>query len=253
MGPRRSRRRGHAAILGEWLLLAGGLAVATTGMPVPAAAQAPGPESFAQDPKTPIDLWSAINYLVSTGQGKQAVPYLERFQKSEPDDATLVAIRERFGIGSVLRLADDPATARYARPIADRLAEASRRFATDPERLARAVSALTASPDEQNHGVARLREAGGAAIPALIEALRQPDLTPERRALIVRNMGRLEASAVPALLAVLEGDDPRLQADAATALGRIGDDRAVPFLTYPASAAGSAPRSARRRRGPSPG
>ena len=47
-------------------------------------------------------------------------------------------------------------------------------------------------------------------------------------------MGRLDRSAVPALLAVLDSPDARLAADAATALGRIGDPRAVPFLTYPA-------------------
>ncbi len=51
-----------------------------------------------------------------------------------------------------------------------------------------------------------------------------------------QNMGRLDRSAVPALLAVLDAPDPQLAAAAATALGAIGDSRAIPYLTYPASA-----------------
>jgi CheY-like chemotaxis protein len=183
-----------------------------------------------------MELWSAIDYLINTGQSKKAVPYLDRFIKSQPDDASLVAIRDRFGIGAFLRLADDPATASYAKPLADTLAAASRRFATQPDRLAKAVSALTGTPGEQNYGVAQLKEAGPHAIPALVEALQHPGIAAKDQALLVRNMGRLEGSAVPALLAVLDSGDPRLQTGAASALGNIGDPRAIPFLTYPASA-----------------
>ena len=57
----------------------------------------------------------------------------------------------------------------------------------------------------------------------------------------MRNIGRLDRSAVPPLLAVLDSGDAGLAADAATALGHIGDPRAVPFLTYPASAVEFAP------------
>jgi hypothetical protein len=219
---------------------AGILLVALAGIPTPASAQIPGPESFAQEPRTPLELWSAIDYLVSTGQSRKAVPYLDRFQKSQPDDETLVQIRDRFGIGSILRLADDPATAPFAKPLVDRTVVASRRFATQPERLARAVAALTGTPEERGYGVARLREAGPYAIPALLEALSRPGLSSEERALLVRGMGRLDGSAVPALLAVLDSGDPGLQSAAATALGRIGDVRAVPFLTYTAASDQSA-------------
>jgi len=41
---------------------------------VPTAAQAPGPNSFAREPRTPLELWSAIDYLARTGQSKKAVP-----------------------------------------------------------------------------------------------------------------------------------------------------------------------------------
>ena len=71
----------------------------------------PGPESFAQEPRTPAELWAAVDYLLRTGQTGKAIPYLDRFMGSNPDDATLIDIRDRYGAGSILRLADDPATA----------------------------------------------------------------------------------------------------------------------------------------------
>ncbi len=200
-------------------------------------ARAPGPELFAQEPQTPMELWSAIDYLVRTGQSKKAVPYLEKFTKAQVDEATMVAIRDKYGAGSILRLADDPATSKYTQPLAERLMEAVRRHAVQPERIVQAVAELTGTSEEQDYAVARLTEAGPYAVPALVEALKNPELTPAKRALLVHNMGRLDRTAVPALIPVLDSSDPRLAADAATALGAIGDPRAIPFLTYPASAA----------------
>src|SRR5271157_6459838 len=115
------------------------MALAGPNLPSPALAQAPGPESFAQEPRTPTELWSAIDYLVRTGQSKQAVPYLDKFMKSQTDDATLVEIRDMYGAGSILRLADQPATSKYAQTLVERLKTAARRYATQPERIAQAV------------------------------------------------------------------------------------------------------------------
>lgn len=200
-------------------------------------AQAPGPESFAQEPKTPLELWSAVDYLMRTDQAGKAVPYLEKFLKSSAKDESLIEIRDKFGIGSVLRLGDDPATAKYAQPIADKLLTAARRYATQPERLRRFVAALTQTPAERSYAIARLREAGPVAVQLVIEALNRPGLTPEDHSLLSHGLGRLDRTAVPPLLAVLDSGNPRLAADAASALGMIGDPRAVSFLIYPAVAA----------------
>ncbi len=105
---------------------------------LPQTAGAPGPELFAREPRTPIELWEAADYLIRTGQAKKAVPYLDKFQKSRPDDATLVAVRDRYGAGSFLRLDDDPSTRPFARPLSDALA-AGRAAVRDPARPHRAV------------------------------------------------------------------------------------------------------------------
>ena len=193
------------------------------------------PRIYAPDPKTPLEFWDAADYLVRTGQAAQAVPYLNSFLKANPDDATLLEIRDRHGVGSILRLEDDPATRPFARPIADRLAVATRRNATRPERIERSIAALTKTREEQDYAVERLRDAGSYAVPALVRALGSAGLSADDRASIIRNMGRLDRSAVPALIAALDSKDPRLAANVADVLGRIGDPRAIPHLTFPAA------------------
>jgi len=205
-----------------------------------AKAQPPGPELFAKEPQTPLELWSAVDYLIRTHQVKKALPYLDKFAKSRPDDVTLITIRNRYGPGTILQLMDDPATRPYAKPLADALVAASRNYATQPERIARFISELTGTPEEQDYGVRHLREAGQYAIPPLVDALAQPGLSTHDRELLIRNIGRLDRSVIPALAAVLDSSDPSLAAAAATALGLIGDRQAVPFLTFPAASSTTA-------------
>jgi hypothetical protein len=188
-----------------------------------------------------MELWGAIDYLMRTGQAGQAVPYLDKLMAGPLGDEDLIRIRDRFGGGSILRLADDPATQSYAEPLLDKLTLASRRFATDPQRIARLIPLLTRTKEEQDFAVARLREAGPHAVPFLIEALDRAGATPQERSLLAMNLGRLDRTAVPALIPVLQSADSRLATIVATALGAIGDPRAIPVLTYFAARSDSAP------------
>ena len=201
----------------------------------PAFAQAPGPELFAKEPRTQLELWEAIDYLLRTGQAKKALPYIDKFVKTNPDAATWIAIRNRFGPGSILRLSDDPLTQQFAKPFSEAMLAASRSEAQRPERIARYVAALSGTRPEQQFAVRRLREAGPFAVPVLVQALKQPGLAPEARQRIVDNMGELDRSAVPPLVATLDSPDPTLAADAAAVLGMIGDKRAIPPLTEKAA------------------
>ncbi len=229
-------RRGIVAVAATASLGWGWTAVAPT-----ARAQAPGPDLFAVDPKSADELWEAVDYLTRTGQGRQAVPYIESFNKLDVDDAELLKLRDRFGAGSFLRLSDDPATKPFAKPMIDRLVAASQRLQADPERIKKYVPALLASPAEQDHAVDRLRESGSFAVPAIAAEIDKHDATSPKRERLVYNAGRLDTSSVPAWIAVLDAPDPALAGDAARILGDLGDRRAIPFLTYPAAAADSPP------------
>ena len=130
----------------------------------------PGNELFAKEPQTPLELWDAVDYLLRTGQAKKALPYLDKFVKSKPDDATLETIRNRYGPGSILRLSDDALTRAHCRTLCRSDDSGRAEICDRPERMARFIAALTKLLDEQNYAVRRLREAGADAVPFLVEA-----------------------------------------------------------------------------------
>jgi HEAT repeat protein len=197
-----------------------------------ALAQVPGREAFSSEPKTPLESWEVATYLIRIGQPDQAAPYVKKFIDFNPDDATLLQARDAYGTGSFLALSDYPETRPYAKELAGRLARASIRSATDPARMAQAIQGLTKSPEEQTVAVERLREAGPYAVPPWLQALGVSGIDPSSRSALSENLGRLDKNAVPALIAALDSSDTSVVGDVARALGRIGDARAVPALTY---------------------
>ncbi len=196
------------------------------------AAPAPPPPSFASQPTTPLETWEVVDYLLKVGQPEQAAPFVKRFLDANPDDATLLRIRDEYGPGTILRLADHPSTAPYSALVIDRVSKAALRVATDPARLDRFVAALNRSREEQAYAVDRLKEAGPYAVAPILRELSRPGLSNEDRVPFAENLARLDRGAVPPLIAALDSSDAKLVGDAARALGRIGDPRAVPALTY---------------------
>ncbi len=123
--------------------MAGLSALAALGVGLDAFAQVPGPEIFHKEPKTPMELWDAVDYLVRTGQAQQALPYLQAFLKSNPDDASLLQIRDRYGAGTVLKLDGYAETRPYAAPLVQKFNDAMQRSASNAERIERYVRTLT--------------------------------------------------------------------------------------------------------------
>ena len=74
-----------------------------------------------------------------------------------------------------------------------------------------------------------LADAGEAAVPALVAALKADDQ--ETRQGVTAALGQIGKPAVSALaMALCTGDDPHVRAGVALALGRIGDPAAVDAL-----------------------
>jgi HEAT repeat protein len=210
-----------------------------TGTGTEARAQAPGPESFATPPRTPAELWEAVDYLVRSGQAAKATPYLDAFLASNPSDEVLLQLRDQYGIGPVLRLQNDPATQAQAVPVMERFNAASRKLARDPKRLEGLVKSLTGTADEQTVAIEQLRSAGPFAVPAIVSAMSGEEVPAAARESMARALGRLDRTAVPPLEATLESPDAKVASAAAAALGRIGDPKAIPALVYPAASPGA--------------
>ncbi len=232
---------------GRAMVIGIALGLMTAVLPATSRAQAPGVESFARPPKTPAEMWERVDYLVRVGQAAQAVPFLRQFTEANPDDTTMVALRDEYGQASFLRLLDAPETRPFAGPLLARLSEAGRKFATRPDRLRAAIASLSKTREERSYGAERLREAGPYAVPALVQALGQAGPSPEDRTPLVDGLGALGASAVPPLVATLDAPDPAIASAAARALGTIRDREAVPPLTAAAALANEPARDSARR------
>lgn len=224
------RRRGTAA-----LAVAVGLTLAAT---PPALAQL-GAEQFAKNPETPSELWEAADYLVRVGRSDQAAAFIQRFLESNPRDETLLQIRDRYGVGSILRLEDQPLTKGLGVEVIGRIREAAARTARDPERLQRLAGLLAATAEERVIALEGLRPSGSYAIAPILQVAADPGMKPEQRSAVLESLGALDRRALPALTALLDASDDSLAAAAARALGRIGDPRAIPFLVAAVSGAGT--------------
>ena len=216
-----------------------------------AMAQVPGRDAFAREPKTPLETWEVANYLIRIGQPDQAAPYLKKFLDGNPDDATMLEVRDKYGVGSILALSDDPETRPYAadgRPPGP---------GVDPDRDRPGPDRQVdpgLSKVERGAGLRRRAAPRGRPVrhPALAQGARaSPGSTPRVRTSLAENLGRLDRNAVPALIAALDSTDTNLVGDVARALGEIGDPRAIPALTY--LAARTKPAQLRQGRSGDPG
>ncbi len=129
----------------------------------------------------------------------------------------------------VVRLAGHPEMGAVVRELLDVLREGERRVKADPGRIRRNVQRLAGPPRAFENAVALLQDSGEYAVPALLEALRDP----ARQALrlpILQALPQIDRPALNPLLAALDADDAVLKVDIIQALARIGDARAAPYL-----------------------
>ena len=228
-----------------------GLALAIAGLTAAVDAQVPGPESFAQEPPD-ADGALGRGRLPGPDRAGQAGGPVPRQVRREPARRRDLDRRSATGtgLGSILRLDDDPATRPFAEPLVDE-AGGGRAAACDPARADRPVRRRA----DQDRPRSRTTPSSGSGrrvrtpCPFLVEALERPGISAEERALLVAQHGPARPLGGSGPCSPCStAPTPALAADAATALGRIGDPRAVPFLTYPAAAADVAAGGPRRRR-----
>src|SRR5262249_26721469 len=83
----------------------------------------------------------------------------------------------------------------------------------------------------QMEGLVKLMKIGPAAVPVLIDCLKNEKEPPSTRALAARALGFLaDARARPVLLQAIEDQDGSVQAEARKALGRLGRLKTTPKL-----------------------
>ena len=152
-----------------------------------------------------------MEFELNTGQYEAALFYLRGFLASNPNDKDLVAIERDRGFAEFLRLrairwSNDPKIDAEGRQLAEQAIErvnaAVRRELGDPQRIARYIQNLGASPEERSYAITELQRSGALAMPQIIATLRQ-ETDPYRLTLILNVLPLLPADTVQPLLAAL--------------------------------------------------
>ncbi len=219
----------------------------TTAFAVPGVAQDAAPaqpqaDPFAvadedlfllREPETAEEFFKAALQAQRLGRPNLARLYLQRFLDLNPDEATLLKLRDDFGPGAFARLANQKELQPLSTQLAERTNDVFRERGASPERVAALLDALDGQPEEAFPARQALVNAGETVVPQIIARLRseRDDYTRRQLLDILVSMGE---PILPALHATLEGPDDVLRVQMIAAIGRIGSSRSVPYLYFPA-------------------
>ena len=185
------------------------------------------------EPRTPQTLMDAVVLMTDLARPGLAHLYLQKLIESNPDDETLLKLRDKHGPALFLRLSNDKRLQPDSITLLDRVNAAFRKGATDPARVDKLIAQLSKTAAEREVAILQLRNAGSYAAARLVAALNTSRDEAQRK-LLLYTLTRLNREVVPALIGAVEGPSPDLRSSVIEALGWLGDTQAKAALWHPA-------------------
>lgn len=185
------------------------------------------------EPRTPQTLMDAVVLMTDLARPGLARLYLEKLLEANPDDETLLKLRDKHGPAMFLRLSNDKRLQPESITLLERVDAAFRKGATDPVRVDKLIGQLSKTAAEREVAILQLRNAGSYAAARLVAALHTSRDDAQRK-LLLYTLTRLNREIVPVLLGAVEGPEPDLRATVIEALGWLGDSQAKTALWHPA-------------------
>lgn len=186
-----------------------------------------------QEPQTPEEFFKGAVQAQKLGRPNLARLYLQQFLQLNPDDATLLTLRDDYGPGAFARLANQPELQPVSTQLAERVNRVFRERGASPERVNQLLDDLSGTSDKAFAARQALINAGDAVVPAVIQRLQSTNDQELRRQLmeILVAMGE---PVLPALHAALVGPGDDLRVQMIAVVGRIGATSSIPQLYFPA-------------------
>ena len=188
----------------------------------PADNQPAAPSSpLLTEPTSAGALFDAVVLMTDLGRPNLANGYLRKLLEMTPDDATLLAMRDKHGPAVFLRLSNLVSLQPGSVVLLEKMNAAFGRFAADTTRIDRLIGELQGAPSVRDAAILQLRSGGALVVPRLVERIGdvKDDMT---RELLIYTLAMLGSEVIPPVLAVLESDDDNLKTAALEVLGRIG-------------------------------
>jgi HEAT repeat protein len=158
---------------------------------------------------------------------------LDKFLKSNPPDAILLEVRDKYGPALFLRFAHNPDLQPAGAKVADLTTAATRRRSEDTTYLDSLIRNLGGPPEDRDTAQEMLDNIGPTVIPRMLQHVAAPQGT-ESVEVLVQSIVRMGEKAVPVLLGSLESTNDSVQIAGMQALGYLGAKSAVPYLLAPA-------------------
>lgn len=192
------------------------------------------------NPRSPDELFEATILMVDIARLDLAKLYLDKLLEEQLDDDLLIAMRDKYGPGAILKLVQVPQLKAAATRLLDLSNAAAVKRASDRERIARLINDLEGNPEQQAAAQAEVQSLGAAVVPGLLTVLNNPALADRHEAAMLAVL-KIGEPAVPLLIGALNAPNELLRATVATVLGHLRSATAVPYLWYPALARDGSP------------
>lgn len=185
------------------------------------------------EPRTPQTLMDAVVLMTDLARPGLAHLYLVKLLEANPDDETILKLRDKHGPSLFLRLSNDKRLQPESITLLERINEAFRKGATDPVRIDKLIGQLSKTAAEREVAILQLRNAGSYGAARLVAALKTSRDQAQRK-LLLYTLTRLNREVVPSLVGAVEGPDTDLRSTVIEALGWLGDPQAKTALWHPA-------------------
>lgn len=191
------------------------------------------PSPLLSEPKSPEALFDAVVLMLDLDRPGLALKYVEQLLAEDPDDATILRMRDKHGPAVFLQLSNDERLQPASVTLLERMNDAFRQYAADPARMDRLVANLTGQPEEREVAIIQLRNTGKLAIPRMLTLVSTAKDSSQRDAMVYA-MTRMGQQIIPPLLGALETSDEGIKTVAIDTLGWLGSLDTVPWLWYSA-------------------
>lgn len=187
------------------------------------AAETPKEELvLPEEPKTPVELVDATVLTLKLARPTLAKRYVEALVKMEPDDDTLLKLRDQFGTALFLQLSRNPDLKPASDQLLAMLTAAAQRKGQDPARVEQLIKQLSGTVRERELAILELQHLGPYAVPPIIKTMSDPQ-TDRDLGQLAYVLTRLGPAAIPPVLAMLQSPVVDQQTLAANVLGTLTD------------------------------
>lgn len=193
----------------------------------------PEPSPLLTEPKSPEALFDAVVLMLDLDRPNLALRYLKLLLEQNPNDATILQMRDKHGPAVFLELSNDRRLQPASITLLNRMNEAFRKYAADPTRMDRLIEDLTGSPEQREVAIIQLRNTGKVAVPRMLTVIAGSKDKSQRDAMVYA-MTRMGTQIIPPLLGALEAPDESVRTVAIDTLGWLGSLETVSWLWYPA-------------------